>query len=275
MRFNLRTIVCSIVFSLGALTTVTASASTFNIVVHFEGGLTTSQQAIFGDAETFWENAITGYQSTAAHGPLMINAAGTFIDGLGGILAYAGPRFGQIADGFTTAIQGTMTFDSGDLEALETSGTLLDVILHEMAHVIGFGTLWNTDSIGGAFAGTQSVYVDDTGQYTGANALAAYQAEFDPTATFVPVELDGGRGTANGHWDETWAGGTQELLTGYLDAPTFISDTTIASFADIGYTVDLTANDFVTPVPLPSSLFLGFSALGLMGWVGRRRSQPA
>jgi hypothetical protein len=37
--------------------------------------------------------------------------------------------------------------------------------------------------------------VDGTGQYTSANTLAAYQAECDATATFVPVELDGGPGT--------------------------------------------------------------------------------
>ena len=138
-----------------------------------------------------------------------------------------------------------MEFDTADLNWLESNGSLLDVIVHEMAHVIGFGTLWEWNG----------VYTSGTGQYTGPAGLAAYRAEFDPTAAFVPVELHGGPGTANGHWDEDWAGGSNALMTGYLGSGNFISDTTVQSFVDIGYVLE------------PSTAVL--VGLGLVGFCAR------
>jgi hypothetical protein len=256
---------CSALLAGAIVAPTAAQASTFDISLTFSG-LTASQESIFTTAETFWETAITGYNSSASgFSSLAISATGAFIDGVGGILGSAGPSNLVTDSIFTWASAGAMTFDSADLTGLESNGSLQAVILHEMAHVIGIGTLWSLND----------VYTNDTGEYTGANALAAYQAEFDSEAMFVPVELGGGPGTANGHWDEGWAGGPNELMTGYLDTPTFISDTTIASFADIGYTVDLTAND-ISAVPIPPSIILMGSALGLMGlWSRRRRSRTA
>ena len=56
-----------------------------------------------------------------------------------------------------------------------------------------------------------------------------------------------------------------ELMTGWLNSPTFISDTTKMSFMDIGYEVILT--------PLPASVWLFASALGLLGFAARKRKQ--
>jgi hypothetical protein len=100
---------------------------------------------------------------------------------------------------------------------------------------------------------------------------------FLPGASFVPVELGGGSGTANGHWDEAdgggadgaFAGGKDELMTGWLGSSTFVSNTTIASFADIGYTTSVTHP--VSAVPLPAGGVLFLSALIGIGFVGRRR----
>ena len=36
-----------------------------------------------------------------------------------------------------------MSFDTADLARMEADGSLTDVILHEMGHVLGFGTLWS------------------------------------------------------------------------------------------------------------------------------------
>ena len=256
---------CGALLAGAIIAPMAAQASTFDISLTFSG-LTASQASIFTTAESFWETAITGYNSSASgFSSLAISATGAPIDGVGGILGSAGPSSLVTDNVFIWASAGAMTFDSADLAGLESNGSLQAVILHEMAHVIGFGTLWST----------LGVYINDTGEYTGANAVAAYQAEFDPLATFVPVELDGGPGTVNGHWDEDWQGGSNELMTGYLDMPTFISDTTIASFADIGYTVDVSAND-ISAVPVPASIILMGSALGLMGlWSRRRRSHTA
>ncbi|MFT7514560.1 MAG: hypothetical protein ACI9QL_003782 [Candidatus Omnitrophota bacterium] len=112
--------------------------------------------------------------------------------------------------------------------------------------------------------GFQELYVNGTGQYTGANALAAWQTEFGQTAaTFVPIELGGG-GTANGHFNEVDGGAgltgfvsnietgpnndfRNELMTGWLNAPSFISNVTIGSLADLGY--DVIYNTAAVPEP--------------------------
>lgn len=219
--------------------------------------------AAYDNAESFYETNILGYQvDDAILQGVTIDATVPFIDGPGGILGQAGPEFIYnpilLPPGspvYTSS--GIMQFDSADVSGLLLAGSFIDVVLHEMAHVLGFGTLW----------GFNGLYVDGTGEYYGANALAKYQDEFDPLAAFVPVELDGGPGTANGHWDETWAGGPNELMTGFLDAPTFFSDTSLYAFRDLGYdTVDTLA-----PVPLPPAL-LGLAA-GIFALGGLRSRQ--
>jgi hypothetical protein len=267
-----------------------ASAGPFTIDFTFSG-LTPSQEAVFGTAKSTWESIITGYVGgfmLPGDGDLDISATGALIDGPGGILGSAGPTTATFSGSpgtgsYLYANSGAMTFDSADLAVLEASGELLDVILHEIAHVIGIGTLWSSAGVG--FPGYQELYVAGTGRYTGAAALAAYQAEFDPLATFVPVELGGGPGTANAHWDEVdfGAGPTgivgpdgdfaNELMTGWLNAPTYISNTTIGSIADLGYIV---VYNQVNTVPEPTSLaLLGMGLTGLCGYRWRRKQQLA
>lgn len=237
------------------LVSTQSMAGFFNITVNNVGGLSSSQADIFDDAVNFWEFVLPGVQS-ALNLNLVISASGENIDGVGNVLGSAGPSsIAQALDvGIIYTTRGTMRFDTADLDALERANLLFDVVVHEMAHVIGFGTLWDA---GRYFPGTQNVYVQGSGRYTGEYALDIYRQEFDSGADFVPVELDGGPGTANGHWDEGWPGGASDLMTGYLGpVPTTISNTTIASFADIGYLTIVTH-----AVSSPSTL--GLFALAL------------
>ena len=126
-----------------------------------------------------------------------------------GILGAAGPT--EIRPG-TGGLpwKGEMFFDSADIASMEADGTFKDVILHEMAHVLGFGTLW-----------TQFGFLRNAGTtnptYIGANALREYRSIFGvPTAPGVPVENTGGQGTADGHWRETVF--VTELMTGYAES---------------------------------------------------------
>ncbi|MFT6897667.1 MAG: hypothetical protein ACJA13_002078 [Paraglaciecola sp.] len=245
-----------------------SNAGLLTIEIDNLGGISPSQASIFDEAILVWGSLLTGIQSSFDL-TLNIEAQGTPIDGVNGILASASPTYAVVDTvlGFAYAYEGIMTFDSADLDALELTDNLFDTVFHEMAHVLGFGTLWNTDSRGGIFTGTQNVYVPGSGQYTGLFALEQYRKEFDASASFVPVELDGGEGTANAHWDEQWGGGSSDVLTGYLEGTTTLSRTSIASFADIGYTTI-----FTHPVAVPEPAQIGLLSLGLL-LIYRRRQQ--
>lgn len=245
--------------------------------------------ATFSQAEAFWESQLTGYRDSALNAPtqVLINVNLSAIDGAGGVLGSAGPTFGNFDGNFIETTQGDMTFDTVDIDGLVTAGLFQAVILHEMAHVLGFGTLW----------GLNGVYTAGTGQYTGAAALSAFQIEFNqPGATYVPVELDGGDGTANGHWNMGIDLGTpyeepnsrddpgdnityfdvndglnldNELLTGYLTGDVWLSNTSIQSFYDIGYEVAFDING--NPVPEPATAALLFGAVASLMVFRRRR----
>ena len=62
------------------------------------------------------------------------------IDGVGGILGSAGPCLIRTTGGLT--LYGVMRLDSADVTTLEVAGTFDEVILHEMGHVLGIGSLW-------------------------------------------------------------------------------------------------------------------------------------
>ncbi|MEY4750056.1 MAG: hypothetical protein RIQ60_2270 [Pseudomonadota bacterium] len=258
---------------------LTAQAA-FHITLDYTGSWTAAERDAFGQAASFWESVITGYQPTfvqdlanvgAMLGGITITATSAAIDGVGGVLGSGGPTAGWTTPHYVMADTGAMSFDSADLSAMQGSGLLPNVAKHEMGHVLGIGTLWTANG----------VYVNGSGQYTGANALAAYRAEYNqPQANFVPVELGGGPGTSNAHWNEVDGGLSftgivngqgldfrDELMTGWIlsGAPVYVSRTTVASLADIGYTV--------TAVPEPGMwLMLSVGSPLLML---RRRRLPA
>jgi hypothetical protein len=254
--------------ALGFSASASANLTPFDITINFESGLSAGQQDAFVDAENFWESAITGYADAIDFTPgLTITARGESIDGQGGVLGSAGPVTGfynTAGNSLLYASTGTMRFDTADLSNMESNGSLLNVIIHEMAHVIGFGTLWELNGL----------YSPGTGQYIGQHAIDAYQQEFDASATTVPVELDGGPGTADGHWDETWAGPTSDIMTGYIEGAVTISDTTYAAFRDLGYATSNSTsgnaggagNSSSNDVPV-----MFFGGLALLGMAGVRR----
>ncbi len=66
------------------------------------------------------------------------------IDGAGKVLGQAGPCFIRNSNRLT--VIGIMKFDTADLPNMQANGTLNDVILHEMGHVLGFGSSGKTRS---------------------------------------------------------------------------------------------------------------------------------
>lgn len=159
------------------------------------------------------------------------------IDGPGNILGQAGPCYVRDADLLT--VVGRMIFDLDDVATLENSGRFVDVVLHEMGHVLGFGSLWNLMGLITGRGGGDPFF-------HGPAARAAFIAA-DPLASFggtiVPVENSGGPGTRDVHWRESVA--RNELMTGFLNAGTAnpLSAFTAGSLRDQGYLVDDAAAD--------------------------------
>jgi hypothetical protein len=269
------------------------------IDLNFSGPMSAIQQQTFVDAAAYWNLVITGYDLTSnwegkpVPHSLTIDASIPFIDGVGSTLGSAGPQFVDYYDNnplgapthalyYTSS--GAMEFDSADVDLLVSNQSFYGVVLHEMAHVLGIGTLWSYNN---NLNGTQyQLYTSGSGQYVGPNALAEYRREFNmPAATFVPVEMGGGMGTAEGHWNEVDGDGgltgivnadngmdfRYELMTGWASNPFFVSRTTLGALDDLGYTVDYSKAgivDHIVTVPEASSLLFICAALP---WLARRQ----
>ncbi|MSV31719.1 MAG: peptidase [Bryobacterales bacterium] len=239
--------------SLKSNATAAAIQSAYNIEVRFLGGLTTKQKSAFKKAADRWSKVIVGdLQSVRIDGDviddLLIVAQGVPIDGVGKVLGQAGPTHLRPASAGASAFlpaKGLMSFDTADLAKMQADGTLLDVITHEMGHVIGIGTIWEDKGLL-VGAGTNNP------TFKGVNAKREYGALKGMGPVKVPVENTGGPGTRDGHWRESVF--KTELMSGFIGAPgNPISKLTVASLQDLGYTVDLKAAE---PYALPNLMAL-------------------
>lgn len=215
---------------------------------------------------------------------LMIISVIDSIDGPNNILAAAGPCALE-PNGNAFPLIGVMIFDSDDIDGLLTDGTFEVVILHEMGHVLGIGTLWSQstqgqigrrvlrdsesllrDPINDPF--TQITNGNNRPTFVGQNAFAAYQ-RLGGNEDAVPVE-DGvilgrpefndetGQGSADGHWNiEDFV---NELMVFAINPDNVrfpLSEVTIASLQDLGYTVNIGLADVFF---VPNSPFKKFNA---------------
>ena len=241
-------------------------------LLYISGPPTPRQQAVFDNAAARWQLLIYGDVpdipgvslppgSCLGNEPainqniddVLIFVTLDSIDGPGNILGGATPCFVR----FTTyaPLIGAMVFDTADLAELDSLGAFDEVILHEMGHVLGFGTIWQPLNLltGPASAGGTDPH------FVGPQALAAFDRIGGGSYTAglkVPVEDSGGPGTADAHWRERTFG--NELMTGYLDVGANpLSVLTVASLGDEAYQVNYAAADPYTHAfhvaPLPGA----------------------
>lgn len=181
---------------------------------------------------------------------LLILATVEPIDGPGQVLGSAGPCYLRNND--LLPVVGRMRFDSADMQELLDEGSLPSVILHEMLHVVGVGTIWDASLL------NLNAGIGATPRFTGPLARAACVDDAGgstPCANWVPLEncqdlnpqLGCGLGTINSHWKESVFG--NELMTGFLDpVANPFSSMSIQALADMGYGVDVQqSNDFMVP----------------------------
>lgn len=167
-----------------------------------------------------------------------------------GILAQSGPTSLRPSSGYYLPYRGQMIFNTQYFDASRQE-YWFGVILHEMGHVLGLGTLWKYFNGFLQFSSTDRNSC--TGAYLKAKAYSAYLNSGGVASDAVggkvpPVETDFGAGTKCEHWDETRLG--VELMTGFAP-PTWapfapLSKITIGALEDLRYKVDYNEADAYT-----------------------------
>ncbi|WP_419164545.1 leishmanolysin-related zinc metalloendopeptidase [Candidatus Palauibacter sp.] len=230
----------------------------FRIDLVLASYLTAAQESVFRGAAERWMTVLAAtelpdyearewscgddsrFNRYAAIDDVMIVAVVEEIDGPGGTLASAGPCWTRRGG---LPIYGRMSFDAADLRLSEQMGYLDELVLHEMGHVLGIGTIWDDFEL---LRNPASVYEAPDTHFTGPLAIAAFDEAGGTryAGAKVPVENTGGEGTWNGHWREAVM--EAELMTGWAEegGTEPLRAITIQSLADLGYAVDATVADY-------------------------------
>lgn len=204
--------------------------SDYNIELNFSGSWTVSQQTAVIESAEYLSTLVTGdLPDVGDVDDLSIDVSISSYDGSGGVIGWA--SLSAVREDYLP-YEGSFFFDADDAARYESDGRFDDVALHEMAHLMGFGSIWG-------YQGQTADYDGDL-RFTGENATLAYNTEFasiadsDPLSAYgVPIETHGGSGTAGKHWDDATFG--SELFTGYINGDNYVSAMSVASLEDLGY----------------------------------------
>lgn len=215
--------------------------------------VTERQEEVFEQAAARWEHiiikdvpsftgtlpsAFAGFPPVIENGTvddIIIEVVLATIDGPGRILGQAGPRFVRTSDFLT--LSGVMFFDVDDLAFLDQLDLFEEVIVHEMGHVLGVGTLWN-------FNRTLREGSDFNPFFSGKQANVFWNAEGGTGK--LPIEGDFGPGTQFSHWDEETL--NNELMTGFLNlGENPLSRITAGSVRDLGYGAAMVGENYDLP----------------------------
>ena len=156
------------------------------------------------------------------------------------VLATGGPD--EFRTGSNLPYHGVVTWSKLDLA--DSTERAYQVALHEIAHVLGFGTMWQELKLTEVQLGAPV--------YTGQAALAMYKFAVNNSATSIPVEPNAGDATAGAHWASSWAGanGSYDIMVAKLEqniSARFISTVTVGAIADLGYEVNFSQADLDWP----------------------------
>lgn len=161
---------------------------------------------------------------------------------------------GEHTFGNTFPMVGAIVLNSTYLYGTLKEDHLYAVLLHEVGHVLGIGTVWNLEK------SPLTLYQEDNKDkyyYTGAAALREYKTYFPASQVVgIPLEDDGGDGTEGSHPEENMnrkidgtphPGLQDELMTGWLGTLASLSRITLGFLEDIGYEVDYSKADPFEP----------------------------
>jgi Leishmanolysin len=243
--------------------TTTVTVSAFNVDVRFIGDASLPVRTAFANAVAKWRQVIVGSIGSVTNvnipaGPdanacspwtpaltgtvqnTIIFARIDSIDGpgtqgVGNILGQASPCY---VNGNAIPFLGFMEFDKYDVDLLVARGQFEKIVLHEIGHVLGIGTIWSFRRTLLNTSITNDPYYVGSGARTQFAAINTVTYSGNP----VPVENTGGSGTANSHWRTSVM--QRELMQGFaVNQLQPLSRITVGSLQDLGYIVNLAAAD--------------------------------
>ena len=116
---------------------------------------------------------------------------------------------------------GSFTLNSNSIENMFNNilssgeSQLYYVTLHEIGHILGIGNLWSYSNIEPPVEEYTDVNNFNFKLYTGENACREYQAIFpNLSLSGIPIENDGGSGTAESHLEEELNQAFQIIIDG-------------------------------------------------------------
>eukprot|EP00924_Labyrinthula_sp_SR-Ha-C_P016506 snap_masked-scaffold_6-processed-gene-5.21-mRNA-1 protein AED:1.00 eAED:1.00 QI:0/0/0/0/1/1/2/0/417 len=218
---------------------------------------------------------------------LVISVVLQAVDGVEGTLGFAGPCILNKNNG--VPLGGLMFFDTADTARLIELGRLGDVILHEMMHVLGFGTTWAPfKGIDGNFSSNYTVIEDkvftydekgdlvirpdNVPKYTGVEGIAEFEKLSGKTEKYVPIQgaklygnevffnvsAKDGLGSLDNHIDyDTFENALMTYgfdMYGGIESP--LTALSLGMLRDIGYTVDTSvADEYIFPAKREKKTF--------------------
>lgn len=207
----------------------------YNIEVEFIGGWTDAyRQSLINVVETISNFVVGDLPAHNGQDDLHLTAVINAIDGSGGYLGVGGTLVER--PGSFLPSEGYFRFDEADVAGSYSKGNFEDVIMHEVLHAMGFGTIWADKGL-----------IEEVGgqtRFTGEAATALYNSEFaeiaanDAGSEFgVPLSGD------DSHWNHNLF--TREMMTSSLyGSGNYMSDMSIAALHDMGYETVL-SDEFV------------------------------
>jgi hypothetical protein len=132
-----------------------------------------------------------------------------------------------------------------DVALNESTSRAEEIALHEIAHVLGFGTQWASKNLIETQFGVPV--------YTGRAALAMYRFAVDSAAQSIPLQPDAADAQVSSHWSSSWAAVNDQIfdvMSAQLsqnETGRFISTVTVGAINDLGYQVNYSQADLDWP----------------------------